>query len=144
MHANLSIKPGFVERAFRRFDPEWADSLPAELISDWLGPVLGFVSPDAIADGQLVAYHRSGPSIAYEDGGLGLAAAATVFMPMASGDSIAHQVLSKPGLSARPRSRRLALDMPSSVTLPARQAASSCAPTASPTCSITSAIQSDC
>jgi len=100
MHANLSIKPGFVERAFRRFDPEWADSLPAELISDWLGPVLGFVSPDAIADGQLVAYHRSGPSIAYEDGGLGLAAAATVFMPMASGDSIAHQVLFDP-LEAR-------------------------------------------
>ncbi|WP_445219323.1 hypothetical protein ACKWRH_03435 [Bradyrhizobium sp. Pa8] len=100
MHANLSIKPGFVERTFRSFDPEWADSLPAELISAWLGPVLGLVSPDVIADGQLVAYHRSASSTVYEDGGLGLAASATVFMSMASGDSIAHRILFDP-LEAR-------------------------------------------
>jgi hypothetical protein len=91
--ASLSMKPAFVERAFRDFHPEWAERLPAELISGWLGPALGFVSPDAIADGQLVAYQRSGPSTVYEDGGLGLAASATVFLALASGDSIAHRVL---------------------------------------------------
>lgn len=100
MHASLSIKPGFAERAFRDFNPEWADSLGAEQIAGWLGPVLGFVPPDATADGRLVAYHRSEPSTVYENGGLGLAASATVFLPVASGDSIAHRVLFDP-LAAR-------------------------------------------
>jgi hypothetical protein len=94
--ANLSIKPGYAERVFRSFTPEWADSLPANVVSSWLGPVLGFVSQDAIADGRLVAYHRRESSTVYDDGGLGLAVSATIFMPIASGDSIAHRILFDP------------------------------------------------
>lgn len=95
-HARLSITSDHVERAFGKLDPTWADKVPADLVLGFLGPVLGL--PDATAwidEAQLVAYVRKDRSAVYE-GVLGLAISATVFMPAASGDSIAHRILFDP------------------------------------------------
>ncbi len=92
-NARLSITSDHVEQTFRKLNPTWADEVPAELAVDFLGPILGL--PDGTAgidDARLVAYVRKDGSKFY-DGNLGLAISATVFMPVASGDSIAHRVL---------------------------------------------------
>jgi hypothetical protein len=95
--ADLSIERGHVERVFGRLERAWSDILPAERALDWLAPVLGLDSPDGIAEARLVAYDRGGrSSIVYSEGSPGLAVSATVFLPVASGDSIAHRVLFDP------------------------------------------------
>lgn len=94
--AHLSITSDHVERAFGRLDPAWADNLRTDMVSRFLSPVLGLLDPTTgIDDARLVAYLRNERSAVY-DGVLGLAISATVFLPVASGDSIAHRVLFDP------------------------------------------------
>lgn len=91
----LSIKPGDVQSIFSGFSSDWADSLPENVVVDWLGPVLGSGSISAIADARLVAYGRTGPSLVYDDR-LGVAASVELFLPMADGEPIAHRILFDP------------------------------------------------
>ncbi|TYO67236.1 hypothetical protein FXV83_06350 [Bradyrhizobium hipponense] len=95
-HAHLSIASDRVERAFGRLDGRWADNLPADMVVGLLAPLLGLpVSTARIEDATLVAYLRNERSAVY-GGILGLAINATVFLPVASGDSIPHRVLFDP------------------------------------------------
>lgn len=97
-HASLSIALESIERTFVRLDPAWADELDANLALRFLAPVLGLADSDsegAITDARLVAYRRDDRNAIY-GGVLGLAISATVFMPAAGGDSIAHQILFDP------------------------------------------------
>lgn len=94
--ARLSITLDHVERTFGKLDPAWANKVPTELVLNFLGPVLGLSEATAgIDEARLVAYVRNDRSTFY-DGILGLAISATVFMPSASGDSIAHRILFDP------------------------------------------------
>jgi len=95
-HARLSITSDHVEQKFGKLNPAWADGITAEMALEFLGPILGL--PDVtggIDNARLVAYVRDNRSAIY-DGILGLAISATVFMPVASGDSIAHRILYDP------------------------------------------------
>jgi hypothetical protein len=92
--ADLSVD---VPRAFVDLEPEWADELPLDLAVELLGPVLGFHGRTVeFVDQRLVAYHRRERRTVERDSEVGLAISATVFMPMAGGDSIAHRVLFDP------------------------------------------------
>jgi hypothetical protein len=92
-HVGLSAD---LERALGDIEPAWAEGLQPGLALELLGPILGLGSLDrstvAITNAQLVAYHRRERTTA-EGHELGVAFSAVAFMPVASGDSIAHQVL---------------------------------------------------
>jgi hypothetical protein len=79
-------------KALRGLAPDSAGLLPEDFVVAQLGPVLGLNGRTvAIADQRLVAYL---PREAVDlDSELGVAISATVFLPVASGDSIAHRVL---------------------------------------------------
>ncbi|KYH02028.1 hypothetical protein SE91_29430 [Bradyrhizobium sp. DOA1] len=95
--AKLTIASEHLKRAFDRLDPTWADDFPAEQVLRRLSPVMGLSASEAdVAEAKLVAYHRQGFSTIYDDGPLGLAISATIFMAAASGDSIAHRVIFDP------------------------------------------------
>ena len=94
--AAFSVKLVDVQRRFGVLDPSWADDFPADRAMTWLGPVLGLGDDliDGITACRLVGYHHHARSPA--EGDLTLAMSATVFMPTASGQEIAHRVLLDP------------------------------------------------
>jgi hypothetical protein len=75
-----------------RLDAGWADQLDPELAQELLESALGLGESIGIANARLVAYEREGATVD-GSGRLGVAVSATVFIPVASGDSIAHRLL---------------------------------------------------
>lgn len=71
---------------------EWADELPRDFALELLRSVLGLGQSIVVDDLRILAYERERATVG-RSGKLGLALSAAVFMPVASGDSIAHRVL---------------------------------------------------
>ncbi|MGV7212065.1 hypothetical protein [Bradyrhizobium sp. UFLA05-112] len=93
-NAELSIDVESVEKLIGKLKPTWADALDPDVALKLFGSALGLDgSAGAVIDARLVAYERHGRKTAGGDVSLGLAASATVFLPVGSGDSIAHRVL---------------------------------------------------
>jgi hypothetical protein len=89
--AELSIDLVDIEKLIGKLKPGWADALDPDVALRLLGPALGLDSAAAIVDARLVAYPK--PATVDDQGRLGLAATAVVFLPVGSGDSIAHRAL---------------------------------------------------
>jgi hypothetical protein len=95
-NADLSIQAGHLERVFNQFESTWVDSFPPNLVFRRLTPVIGLPDSAEIVEARLVAYPLRERSDVYGDGALGLAISTTIYLPVASGEPIAHRILFDP------------------------------------------------
>ncbi|AMA55378.1 hypothetical protein [Bradyrhizobium sp. CCGE-LA001] len=88
----LPVHANDVEDVLGGLKQEWADELKQEVALELLRSVLGLGRPIGVDDLRILAYERERATVG-RSGKLGLALSAAIFMPVASGDSIAHRVL---------------------------------------------------